>query len=261
MVETSRCGVSTLCKTTNGMKENNDNNNSKLASLNSKLNINQWAEEDRPREKLAAMGAESLTNAELLAILIGSGNTEDSAVDLMKRILSDCDNSLNALGKMSIKELMDYKGIGEAKAISILAACELGKRRQSEEVAQRKDLGSAQAIYQFMRPKMQDLDVEEAWVVLLNHNYKLIKAERISRGGITETAVDVRLIVKSAVLNNATIVALVHNHPSNNTRPSKDDDRLTERVKKACEVMRLYMLDHVIVTDGAYYSYREQGKL
>ena len=204
---------------------------------------------------------ESLTNAELLAILIGSGNTEDSAVDLMKRILSDCDNSLNALGKMSIKELMDYKGIGEAKAISILAACELGKRRQSEEVAQRKDLGSAHAIYQFMRPKMQDLDVEEAWVVLLNHNYKLIKAERISRGGITETAVDVRLIVKSAVLNNATIVALVHNHPSNNTRPSKDDDRLTERVKKACEVMRLYMLDHVIVTDGAYYSYREQGKL
>ena len=122
----------------------------------------------------------------------------------MKRILSDCDNSLNALGKMSIKELMDYKGIGEAKAISILAACELGKRRQSEEVAQRKDLGSAHAIYQFMRPKMQDLDVEEAWVVLLNHNYKLIKAERISRGGITETAVDVRLIVKSAVLNNAT---------------------------------------------------------
>jgi DNA repair protein RadC len=108
---------------------------------------------------------------------------------------------------------------------------------------------------------MQDLDVEEAWVVLLSHNYKLIKAERISRGGITETAVDVRLIVKSAVLNNATIVALVHNHPSNNTRPSKDDDRLTERVKKACEVMRLYMLDHVIVTDGAYYSYREQGKL
>ena len=230
----------------NGMKEDN---NSKLSSLNSKLSINQWAEEDRPREKLAAMGAETLTNAELLAILIGSGNTEDSAVDLMKRILSDCDNSLNALGKMSIK------------AISILAACELGKRRQSEEVAQRKDLGSAHAIYQFMRPKMQDLDVEEAWVVLLNHNYKLIKAERISRGGITETAVDVRLIVKSAVLNNATIVALVHNHPSNNTRPSKDDDRLTERVKKACEVMRLYMLDHVIVTDGAYYSYREQGKL
>jgi DNA repair protein RadC len=243
------------------MEVDKDNHYSKLSSLNSKLSINQWAEEDRPREKLAAMGAEALTNAELLAILIGSGNTEESAVDLMKKILGKCGNSLNTLGKMSIRELMDFKGIGEAKAISILAACELGKRRQSEEVAQRKDLGSALAIYQFMRPKMQDLDVEEAWVVLLNQNYKLIKAEKLSHGGITETAVDVRLLVKSALLNNATIVALVHNHPSNNTRPSRDDDRLTERVKKACEVMRLYLLDHVIVTDGAYYSYREQGKL
>ena len=238
-----------------------DHQNKKDSTLNSKLSINQWAEEDRPREKLAAMGAEALSNAELLAILIGSGNTEESAVDLMKKILIDCKNSLNSLGKMSIKELMEYKGIGEAKAITILAACELGKRRQSEEVAKRQDLGSALAIDQFMHPKMQDLDVEEAWVILLNQNYKLIKAERISRGGITETAVDVRLLVKTALMNNATIVALVHNHPSNNTRPSKDDDRLTERTKKACDLMRLYMLDHIIVTDGAYYSYREQGRL
>lgn len=243
------------------MEENKGDHKSKPSSPNNKLSINQWAEEDRPREKLAALGTEALSNAELLAILIGSGNTEESAVDLMKKILSDCGNSLNSLGKMGIKELMRYKGIGEAKAISILAACELGKRRQSEEVAKRKDLGSALAIYQYMHPKMQDLDKEEAWLIMMNQNYKLIKAERISQGGFTETAVDVRVIVRTAVLNNATIVALVHNHPSNNTRPSKDDDRLTERIKKVCDLMRLYMLDHIIVTDGAYYSYREQGRL
>ena len=226
-----------------------------------KLNINQWAEEDRPREKLMRLGAGALTNAELMAILIGSGSPKESAVDLMKRILSDCDNNLNKLGKMSIRELQVYKGMGPAKAVSILAACELGKRRQLEKVQERHDLGSPQAIYDYMHPIMQDLDTEEAWEILMNQNYKLIKAERLSHGGITETLVDVRVIVKEALLNNATIVALCHNHPSNNARPSKEDDRLTERVKKACEVMRLYLLDHVIVTDGNYYSYREQGRL
>ncbi|MDD7317231.1 MAG: DNA repair protein RadC [Prevotellaceae bacterium] len=226
-----------------------------------RLSINNWSEEDRPREKLAAMGAESLTNAELLAILIGSGNTEESAGDLMKKILNDCKNRLNVLGKMSIAELTAYKGIGEAKAITILAACELGKRRQSEEVAERKDLGSATAIYNFMRPKMEDLDVEEAWVILLNQKFKLIKAERLSRGGITETAVDVRMIVKTAILNNSTVVVLVHNHPSNSATPGRDDDRLTESLDKACDLMRLYFLDHVIVTDSTYYSYREEGRL
>lgn len=226
-----------------------------------KLNINQWAEEDRPREKLMRLGAEALSNAELLAILIGSGSPKESAVDLMKRIMKDCGDSLNTLGKRSIDELMEYNGMGPAKAITVLAACELGKRRQHEEVKQREDLGSPLAIYEFMRPKMQDLDTEEAWVILLNQNYKLIKLERISHGGITETAVDVRVIMKSALLNNATIIVLCHNHPSGQVRPSKDDDRLTERVKKAADIMRLYMLDHVIVTDGAYFSYREQGKL
>ena len=219
-----------------------------------KLNINQWAEEDRPREKLMRLGAGALTNAELMAILIG-------AVDLMKRILNDCDNNLNKLGRMSIRELQVYNGMGPAKAVSILAACELGKRRQMEKVQERKDLGSPQAIYDYMRPIMQDLDTEEAWIILMNQNYRLIKEERLSHGGITETLVDVRVIVKEALLNNATIVALCHNHPSNNARPSKEDDRLTERVKKACELMRIYLLDHVIVTESNYYSYREKGRL
>ena len=225
------------------------------------MNINEWAVEDRPREKLIAYGCAGLSNAELLAILIGSGSSKESAVDLMKRILNDCDNNLNTLGKMSLEELEQYHGMGPAKAVTILAACELGKRRQLEEAIKRRDLGSPQAIYDLMHPKMQDLDTEEAWIILMNQNFKLIKTELLSRGGLTETAVDIRLIIKSALLNNATTIALCHNHPSNNARASKEDDRITEKLKNACELMRLYFLDHVIITDGAYYSYRERGRL
>lgn len=226
-----------------------------------KLSINQWAKEDRPREKLAASGAEALSNAELLAILIGSGSMKESAVELMKRILSECNNNLNTLGKMSLHELMRYNGIGEAKAITILAACELGKRRQREQAEERPDLGTATRMYNYLHTHMQDLDVEEAWLLLMNQNFRLIKSLRLSHGGITETAVDVRLIIKEAVLCNATILALAHNHPSGSIRPSADDNRLTERVKKACEVMRICFADHIIVTDGQYYSYHEQGKI
>ena len=229
--------------------------------MNEKLNINQWAEEDRPRERFVQLGASALSKAELLAILIGSGSPKESAVDLMKRVLKDCDDNLNTLGKMSLQELMDYNGIGEAKAVTILAACELGKRRQGEAAMHREQITSAQDIYECLHPKMQDLDVEQAWVLLLNQNYKLIKAERLSSGGITETAVDVRQIIKLAVLNNATVVALAHNHPSNNPTPSADDDRITQRVKKACEIMRLHFLDHVVVVDGNYYSYHDSGRL
>lgn len=229
--------------------------------MENKLSINQWAEEDRPREKLRDLGAEVLSNAELLAILIGSGSAKESAVELMKRVLSDCHNNLNTLGKKSIRELCSYNGIGEAKAISILAACELGKRRQREMAEQRKDLGSATAIYEYIHPFMKDLDVEEAWIILMNQNYKLIRALRISHGGITETAVDVRIIMKEALLSNATVLALCHNHPSNNPKPSGDDDRLTQRVKKACETMRIHFLDHLVICDGQYYSYQEMGRL
>lgn len=225
------------------------------------MNISEWSIEDRPREKLERLGASALSNAELLAILIGSGSTKQSAVDLMKQILADCNNNLNSLGKMSIHELEQYHGMGPAKAITIMAACELGKRRESSVVEQRPDLGSATAVYNYMHPKMQDLDVEEAWILIMNQSFKLIKAERISHGGITETAVDVRVIMKETILSNGTVLALCHNHPSGNTRPSRQDDKLTERVRKACDIMRIYFLDHVIVCDGAYYSYREQGRL
>lgn len=226
-----------------------------------KLSITEWDEKDRPRQKLMTFGAEALTNAELLAIIIGTGSQQQTAVGLMQRLLSDCGNNINTLGKLSLHELMQYHGVGQAKAISIIAACELGRRRQHTAAPERQRFDNAQSIYQYMLPKMQDLDVEEARVLLLNQNYKYIKDVRLSHGGITETAVDIRIIVREAVLHNATVVALCHNHPSGNPRPSRDDDRLTERVKKACEIMRLYLLDHVIIADGEYYSYQQQGKL
>lgn len=228
-----------------------------------KLNINEWDEADRPREKLERLGAQALSNAELLAILIGSGSRDESAVDLMKRVLADCNNNLNTLGKMSIADLTGgrYKGLGPAKAITVLAACELGKRRQIEKAEERRHLNSAEAIYEYMHPIMQDLDTEEAWILLLNQYYKLIKSIRLSHGGITETAVDVRVIMKQALLNNATVVALCHNHPSGNSNPSGNDDMITKRISKACETMRIHFLDHLIITDGRYYSYREEGRL
>ena len=226
-----------------------------------KLAINKWAEEDRPREKLERLGASALSDSELLAILIGSGNADESAVDLTRRILDDCNNNLNTLGKMSLHQLQQYKGIGEAKAITILAACELGKRRGSASVEERPSIKQASDIYNIMHPKMQDLGVEEGWALLMNHNYKLIKAVRLSHGGITSTLIDVRLLMKEAVINNATVLAISHNHPSNKMTPSMDDDRLTTCVRKACETMNIYLVDHVIIGDGCYYSYREKGKL
>lgn len=227
----------------------------------SNITIAHWAEEDRPREKLMQNGPGVLSDSELLAILIGSGSTKESAVSLMQRILADCGNNLNTLGKMSLHELMRYNGIGEAKAVTILAACELGKRRHATPAAVRPDLGSASAAYDYMLPKMQDLDVEEAWVLLMNQRFHLVKAVRLSHGGLSETAVDVRIVMREAILAGATVLTLCHNHPSGNCRPSGDDDRLTQKIRKACETMRIYMADHIIVTDGCYYSYAEEGRL
>ncbi len=226
-----------------------------------KLNINQWAEEDRPREKLMRLGAAALTDAELLAILVGSGSPKEDAVSLMKRVLADCNNNLNTLGKRTIHDLCLYNGIGEAKAITILAACELGKRRQMEKAEERPDLGTATYIYNHMHPVLQDSDVEEFWVLLMNQNHRLIKKLCISRGGITEVAVDIRIIMREAVLANATIIAVCHNHPSGSLRPSRMDDDLTNSLARACQVMRIKLLDHVIVTDGCYYSYHEEGRI
>ena len=229
--------------------------------MSQRLTIANWSPDDQPREKLRDRGAQTLTDAELLAILVGSGSPGVSAVELMQKILTDCGNNLNTLGKMSIRDLCGYKGVGEAKAITILAACELGRRRQQEKAEERPDLGTATRIYNHMHPKLQDLDVEEFWLLLMNQNYRLIKKVLISHGGISEVSVDVRIIMREAVLSNATILAVCHNHPSGNISPSRADDQLTQAIKRASEVMRLHFLDHVIVTDGNYYSYHEQGKI
>ena len=226
-----------------------------------KLNINQWALEDRPREKLERLGAQALSDAELLAILVGSGSPQEDAVSLMKRILGECNNNLNTLGKMSISDLCKFNGVGPAKAITILAACELGKRRQMEKPEERPDLGTATRIYNHMHPLLQDFDVEEFWLLLMNQNHRLIKKVRIAHGGISEVTVDIRIIIREAVLCNATILAVCHNHPSGSLRPSQADNDLTRSIQQACTVMRIKFLDHVIVTDGSYFSYHEAGRI
>lgn len=228
---------------------------------NEKLNINQWAKEDRPREKMMLHGPGALSNAELLAILIGSGNTEDSAVELMRKVLDDCRNSLSELGKRSVDDLCAYKGIGPAKAITILAASELGKRRKDEGPSERLRVRCSQDIFLYFHPLMCDLSVEECWVMLLNQASRLIDALRISQGGLASTQVDVRCILREALLKRATALVLCHNHPSGNTRPSADDDRLTQALSQAAKVMNIRMLDHLIVSDGGYYSYADEGRL
>ena len=226
-----------------------------------RLSINQWAPEDRPTDRLQRLGTDSLTDAELLAILIGSGTQQYSAVDIAKHVMGKFNNNLNTLGKARFDEFEDIEGVGTQTACKIMAAVELGKRRQAATAELRTDMSTATRIYNYMLPKMQDLNHEEFWVLLMNQNYKLLKAERISIGGITETSADIRIIMREAVLNNATILAAVHNHPSGSLTPSRADDTLTTAIKNACSVMRVYFLDHVIVTDGAYMSYHEQGKL
>lgn len=226
-----------------------------------KLCINEWAETDRPREKMLEKGIGVLTNAELLAILIGSGNTEETAVELMQRVLASCGNSLNTLGKRSVDELCQFKGIGNAKAITIMAASELGKRRKSEEVTARKAISCSTDVYNLFHPMLCDLPTEEFWILLLNPACKIIDKVRISSGGINETTADVRSILREALLQRATQIILCHNHPSGNKRPSIHDDRLTERVKQAAETMNIYVSDHVIVCDGTFYSYSDECRL
>ena len=226
-----------------------------------KLSVRQWASEDRPSNKLQNLGTAALSDSELLAILVGSGTPQHNAVEIGKQILSRFDHSLSKLAKADFRDIKDIEGVGTYTACKILAAIELGKRRQLATALMAPDLCTATAIYNYMNPKMQDLQVEEGHVILLNQNYKLIKSVRISQGGITETSVDIRIIMKEAVVNNATIIVFCHNHPSGSICPSRVDDELTRSIKRACDLMRIHFCDHVIIGDCQYYSYREQGKL
>lgn len=223
--------------------------------------IKDWAEEDRPREKLMAKGPEALTNAELLAILIGNGTAKMSAVDLMREVLESCGGTLRNLNRLTLQDLMRFNGIGEAKALTILAASEIGKRRMMESSKDVQQYRTGEDVHRYMRPMVQDLEHEESWVLLLNNNTRLINCIKLSSGGLTETAVDVRMLLKQAIIHDATCFILVHNHPSGNMKPSRADDDLTARVKGASKAVNIRMLDHVIVSEDDYYSYAENGKM
>ncbi len=229
-------------------------NNSKVSNLT----IKNWSKEDQPIHRMQSLGAQNLSDAELLAVLIGSGTKGRSAVEIARDLFAKFNNSLNSVGKARLDEITSVEGIGLTTACRILAAIEVGKRRIKHE--ETPDLGTAVRIYNFMLPLMKDLDTEEFHIILMNQNFHLIKRIRISHGGITETAVDIRIIIREAVMNNATILACCHNHPSDSLRPSHADEVLTRSIIKACELMRIYFADHVIITDGAYYSFREEGK-
>ncbi len=226
-----------------------------------KLTINQWAIEDRPREKMMLKGAETLSDAELLAILIGSGNTEESAVTLMQRALACCNNDLNQLGKWEVRDFSRFKGLGPAKSVTIMAALELGKRRKQQERPEHAVVRSAKDIYEIFHPLLCDLTNEDFWVLLLNQAALIIDKVRISRGGIDRTTADVRSVLREALLQRATQLVLVHNHPSGNPHPSTDDRQLTELIQKGAQTMNIRLIDHVIITDGQYYSFNDEGIL
>lgn len=226
-----------------------------------KLTIRQLAEEDRPREKMMTKGSEALSDAELIAILIGSGNADESAVTLSQRMLASCSGDLNSLGKWGLENFCTFKGMGPAKSLTVMAALELGRRRKLQERKERTRITSSVDIYELFHPLMADLPTEEFWVLLLNRSNRVIDKVRISSGGIDQTTADVRTILREALLARATQIILIHNHPSGNIQPSQEDKRITERIKGAGRLMNISVIDHVIVTDGAYYSFNDEGIL
>lgn len=225
------------------------------------FSIKYWAEDDQPREKLMLKGKSALSDAELIAILIGSGNKSESAVELSKRILASVDNNLNAAGKLSLQQLMVFKGIGEAKAITIAAAMELGRRRQGEEALELKKITSSKAVFEIMQPIIGELPHEEFWIIYLNNSNKVIYKSQLSKGGITGTMVDVRLVFKTAIEHGATSMILAHNHPSGLLQASEADRKITQQLKLGGKHLDINVLDHLIITEKAYLSFADEGIL
>jgi DNA repair protein RadC len=223
--------------------------------------IKTWALDDRPREKMENHGADVLSKAELLAILVGSGIPGKSAVEMMREVLADYNDSLKLLGKATIEDLMQHKGMGKAKAITVLAACQLANKRLEEELEPRQKISQTSDAFQYFRPRMQDLTTEECHLMMLSPGLKIINSVMLSHGGIAGVSVDLRELLRHALLAQATSIILCHNHPSGNLHPSREDDNLTTRVAQACQTMGIKFLDHLIVADDKYYSYSEQGKL
>lgn len=214
--------------------------------------------EERPDVRANEKGYESLTTIELLSLILGGSN--QFSMNLAREVFKKADCDLTRLHNLTEKDLCSIPNIGKTKAKSIFASLELG-RRISMAIPEREDLSSPVALFNLMRPKVQGLQYEEFWIILLNHSCKLLKAEKISTGGLTEVAADIRVIMKEAILNNATVIACCHNHPSGGIRPSRQDDQSTDKIRRACETMRLYFLDHIIIGDGDFYSYRAQGRI
>ena len=226
-----------------------------------RLTIRDWAEDDRPREKLLNKGAAALSDAELFAILIGSGNKNESAVELCKRILGDNHNNLNELARLSIVDLAKYKGIGEAKAISIVAALEIGKRRKTNEVLERTKITQSSDLFELFEPALLDLNHEEFWVAFMNGANKVLETKRLTQGGMKQTVVDVSMLLRMALERSAHAVAVAHNHPSGENYPSREDLQITQKIKTGCDAIGVSLLDHIIIAGGRYYSFADEGKL
>jgi len=227
----------------------------------SSFSIKNWSQDDQPREKLRDKGKAALSDAELVAILIGSGNRDESAVALCKRILASVGYNLSELGRLSINQLMAFKGIGEAKAITIAAAMELGRRRRGEEALEKKKITSSASVFELMQPIIGELPHEEFWIIYLNNSNKVIQKNQLSKGGITGTLVDVRLALKTALEVGATGIILAHNHPSGTLKPSNSDKQLTTKLKTAAQSLDIKILDHLIITEKAYFSFADESLL
>jgi len=223
------------------------------------ISIKDWADDDRPREKLLIKGKGALSDAELVAILIASGNRDESAVELSKRILQSLGNNLNRLAKLSVNDLMKFKGIGKAKAISIIASLELGRRRRTADVLEKDNVGGSKDAFQILQLKLEDLPHEEFWIVLLNRANKVIDTKLVSRGGVSSTVVDSKVIFNYALESLASAIILAHNHPSGNLKPSNSDIRLTKKIVAAGKIMEVPVLDHIIVGDNDYFSFADEG--
>lgn len=223
--------------------------------------IKNWAEDDRPREKLLLKGQRVLSDSELLAIIMGSGSRNESAVELAKRILSTVNHNWNELAKLSVKDLCEFKGVGEAKAVSILTALEIGRRRATEEFLEKPKFTNSRDVFRLLQSLIGDSPVEEFWVLYLNQANFVIHQEQISKGGINQTTVDVRLIMKTALEKMATGIILAHNHPSGNLQPSRSDIQLTQKIQEAAKLLDIQVIDHLIVTQKAYFSFADEGNL
>ncbi|SIS83790.1 DNA repair protein RadC [Zobellia uliginosa] len=225
------------------------------------FSIKHWSDDDKPREKLVRKGRSVLSDAELVAILIGSGSREESAVELAKRILASANNNLNELGKLSLKQLMAFKGIGEAKAVTIAAALEIGRRRRGEEARKIDKISSSRDVFHLLHPRIGELQHEEFWILYLSNANKVLHSAQLSKGGLTGTLVDVRIVMRQALEQGAVGLILSHNHPSGTLRPSEEDRKVTQKLKKAAAALDIKVLDHLIITQNDYYSFADEGIL